>query len=401
MLYAVQKKAPSKLTSMQPKHDLLIIGGGVLGAFHAYHAQRRGLSVVVLEKSSAPVGATVRNFGQVVPSGMDQHWQQFGRESLEIYSSIQQQFDISVLQLGSIYLASDEDELTLLQELYAIDAANDYSSELWTQRQCLAKYPQLRSDYCRGGLYYPDEVSVNPRLMIHQLHRYLQQQPGYSLHLLSCVCELQDVDDEVEARTTDGRTFRAQRAIVCGGSEFRLLFPDVFAASDLTAVRLQMLRLKAQSNVQLPGNVLTGLSIRRYESFSQCPSWADIKSRESGDSFEKKWGVHILFKQEADGGIILGDSHEYAPAIQADELNFDLRQDINDFFLQEGRRIFDLPSWEVESAWSGVYCQTSHPSGIFTKTMGNNIHIVTGIGGKGMTSSAGFAKHQLQEIYND
>jgi glycine/D-amino acid oxidase-like deaminating enzyme len=147
--------------------------------------------------------------------------------------------------------------------------------------------------------------------------------------------------------------------------------------------------------------VLTGLSIRRYESFTQCPSWSSVKSRETEDSFWRKWGVHILFKQESDGGIILGDSHEYASARQVDDLQFDLRRDINDYFVAEGRKIFDLPSWDIEAAWYGVYCQTSHPSGIFTKTIGSNIHIVTGIGGKGMTSSAAFANHQLKEILND
>ncbi|MEO2015859.1 MAG: TIGR03364 family FAD-dependent oxidoreductase [Fuerstiella sp.] len=376
-------------------------GGGVLGAFHAYHAQRRGLGVVLLDKNSAPVGATVRNIGQVVPSGMDQHWQRFGRESVEIYTSLQKEFDLSVRRLGSIYLASDEHELTLLEELRAIDAANDYHSELWSPQQCRARYPQLRPDYCRGGLFYPDEISVNPRMMIHQLHRYQDQQSGYRSYFQTCVCDLAEAGGDIEARTTDGRVFRAERAIVCSGSEFQLLFPHEFQQSDLTAVRLQMLRLKPQSNIQMPGNVLTGLSIRRYESFAQCPSWSTIKSREAEDCFWRKWGVHILFKQEADGGIILGDSHEYASASRLDDLQFDLRGDINDYFVAEGMKIFDLPSWEIEAAWYGVYCQTSHPSGIFTKTIGNNIHIVTGIGGKGMTSSAAFTKHHLKEIYND
>ena len=82
--------------------DLLIVGGGILGTFHAYHALRKGLKVALLEKDGLPVGATVRNFGQVVPSGMNAKWQPLGRRSLEIYQTIQQQFDISVRQNGSI-----------------------------------------------------------------------------------------------------------------------------------------------------------------------------------------------------------------------------------------------------------------------------------------------------------
>ena len=330
-----------------------------------------------------------------------QRGSRWGASRLASTSSIQSQFDISIRQNGTIYLASDDEEQTLLEELHEINKADDYASELWTAQQCRERYPQLRSDYCVGGLFFPDEVSVNPRTMIHRLHRFLADQPGFAASFGTTVTELDSDGQLVTAMTSGGTRVTANRAIVCCGSEFSLLFPQLFAASDLVATKLQMLRLKPQPNVTMPGNVLTGLSIRRYESFSQCPSWSDIKSREPADSFWKQWGVHILFKQEADGGIILGDSHEYASAAAADELGFDLRDDVSQYFVSEGRKIFDLPSWEIETAWYGVYCQTSDPSGIFTRTIDNNIHIATGIGGKGMTSSAGFAKKHLGEIYND
>ena len=127
-------------------------------------------------------------------------------------------------------------------------------------------------------------------------------------------------------------------------------------------------------------------------------SWGDIKQREPEDSFWKQWGIHILLKQEQDGSIILGDSHEYADG--KDKLDFNLRQSVNDYLVCEGQRIFQLPSWNVESAWYGVYSQSKDASGIFNKTVDERIHIVTGIGGKGMTSSLGYAKQHLEEILN-
>ncbi|MCP4888345.1 MAG: TIGR03364 family FAD-dependent oxidoreductase [Planctomycetaceae bacterium] len=382
--------------------DLLIIGGGVLGTFHAFHALQRGLSVVLLERHAAPRGATVRNFGQVVPSGMDSQWQAHGRESLRIYQSIQSHFDISVRQQGSIFIASDEEELTLLEELRSINADNEYPSEILTAQACQDRYPLLRSDYCRGGLFFPQEISVNPLFLIHRLQRFLAEKPQFQSRFQCTVRELEcPAGDRVVATTNRGETFTAEKAILCCGSEIQTLFPDLFAESDLQASKLQMLRLKPQPAVSLAGNILTGLSIRRYECFAQCPSWSAIKSREASDSYAQQWGVHILFKQEADGGIILGDSHEYAPASQFDKLDFQVRQDLNEYFINQGRLIFDLPSWEIESSWFGVYCQTKDPSGVFTKTLQNHIHVVTGIGGKGMTSSPGFAKYHLGEIYND
>ncbi|HEY4628567.1 MAG TPA: TIGR03364 family FAD-dependent oxidoreductase, partial [Flavobacterium sp.] len=37
---------------------------------------------------------------------------------------------------------------------------------------------------------------------------------------------------------------------------------------------------------------------------------------------------------------------------------------------------------------------------IFKHTIGDNIHIITGIGGKGMTGSAGFSKENITKIFN-
>jgi glycine/D-amino acid oxidase-like deaminating enzyme len=81
---------------MTTKFDLIVVGGGILGTFHAYHALKKGLKVALLEKNSVPQGATVRNFGQVVPSGMDLKWQNFGRESLAMYNELQFQADLTV-----------------------------------------------------------------------------------------------------------------------------------------------------------------------------------------------------------------------------------------------------------------------------------------------------------------
>ena len=207
-----------------------------------------------------------------------------------------------------MYIASDTEEITLIEELHERNRAVDYSSQLWTSEQCRKHVPSLRANYCQGGLFFPEEVSVNPRRMIHRLQQHLSNDSRIQFHFRTCVDRLETNADNVTATTTDGQTFRADRAIVCSGSEFQILFPELFRESDLEVVKLQMLRLKPQPDVRLPGNLLTGLSIRRYESFSECPSWNEIKSREPADREWKKWSVHILFKQETDGGIIVGDS---------------------------------------------------------------------------------------------
>ena len=379
------------------KSDLIIIGGGVLGAFHAYHALLQGLTVQLFEKNNRPQGATVRNFGQVVPSGMNTQWQAYGRRSLEIYKQLQQQTDLTVRPFGSVYFASDDGEMTLLEELYAINQSNSYPSVLLTKAECLARYPHLQSDYCRGGLFFPEEISVESRNMIHRLLDYLVREQKLDYHPATLIQKVEKVNGQCEVSDHSGKKYFAEKVIICSGDDFKSLFPEIFHESDLEISKLQMLQTVPQPALRIPGNILTGWSIRRYESFQECPSYATVRRQEDPAAYWKKWGIHILFKQNSDGSVIIGDSHEYADARQADEIGFDIYPEVNDYILSEARKIFHLEDWNIRRSWYGVYSQCK-TSDIFLKTVDRDIHIVTGIGGKGMTGSAGFSEANLAQI---
>lgn len=384
---------------MKITYDLIVVGGGVLGTFHAYHALKKGLKVAIIEKDKMPKSATIQNFGQVVPSGMDSKWQTYGRESLTIYKEIQSQFDISIRQNGSVYLASNDDEVQLIEELAQINKANSYQSNLLTKQECLNKYPGLRADYVKAGLFFPDEVTVEPRTMIYRLQEYMQRSLGLKLFTNTTIVNCENTNTGVTLESSANETFLAKKVIICSGSEFKTLYPDLFFNSDIEVSKLQMLQTRPQNNYKLDGSILTGLSIRRYEAFYECPSFKEIKAKEKTDSLEKKWGVHILFKQAVDGSVILGDSHQYASAKNSDDLGFNLDTDIDNFMIEEAKKIINLPTYEIQNRWFGMYSQCKTKD-IFEHTIGENIHIITGIGGKGMTGSAGFSKENSSKIFN-
>ncbi|MFI2743302.1 TIGR03364 family FAD-dependent oxidoreductase [Zhouia sp. PK063] len=384
---------------MQKTYDIIVIGGGVLGTFHAYHAAEKGKKVLLLEKDAMPVQSTVRNFGQVVPSGMNTKWQQYGKESLHIYKEIQQQFDISVRQNGSVYLASNTEELQLLEELNAINQHQNYTSQLLTKNECLNRYEGLKDDYVIGGLFFPEEITIEPRIMISKLQQYLIKNKNIDIKYSTSVKSCDEAGEAVLVETTSNKQFKAQKVIICNGSEFQLLYPEIFNTSDIEVVKLQMLQTKPQQNYTLNGSILTGWSIRRYEAFTECHSFNTIKSKEPLDSLQKKWGVHILFKQATDGSIILGDSHHYASVIEKENLGFDIHQNITEFMIEEAKKIIKLPNYNIQNQWIGIYSQCK-TNDIFLHNVSSNIHIVTAIGGKGMTGSAGFAKQNIHQLLN-
>lgn len=380
------------------KYDLIVVGGGILGTFHAYHALTAGKSVLLFEKDNYPVGATVRNFGQVVPSGMANEWFEYGRRGLEIYTSIQQQFDISARNNGSVYIASDKDEQTLLHELKAHYDTLDYPSQLLSKEAVLAKYPAIRSSYAEEGLFFPGEISVEPALMIHRIQAYVQEKfPAFAIRYNTPVIDCRDEVEGVSVMGTSQERFYAAKAIICNGLEFKLLFPDVYKQSGQVVSKLQMLRTVPMPEVQLEGNILTGLTIRRYESFeAHCPSFKTIATPDHYKEL-KQWGIHILFKKAVDGSFIIGDSHEYADVAHTDDLGFSISDAINKLMLDEAARIVNFDVYKVASSWAGYYPQ--HPDNIVEKDISPNIHIRTGIGGKGMTASIGYTAQSIQKIF--
>ena len=378
--------------------DVAIIGSGIMGTFHAYHAALAGKKVIVFEKDQQPLESTVRNFGQVVPSGFAPgRWHRYGRYATELYQSLQTRCDIGIRNFGSIYLANTEDEALLLEELQQQFDAVDYPSALLTAQQILEKWPSVKPSYVRSGLFFHQEVSSEPRKMIHALHRYLEETLNIEFRYLSAVHEINDLGSRVKISTSRGAHVEAATCIVCNGRDFKYLFPELFEKADIEMVKLSMMVTKPLPEISLPGNILTGLTIRRYESFKALPSYANLDPSRV-NPLTVTHGIHVLFKQRIDGSIVIGDSHHYADAAQSDQLGFDYATEVGNIILQEAQQILELPSWELAAQWNGFYAQMKHGEAIFEMQPAPNIHITTAIGGKGMTAAAGYAKENIEKI---
>jgi len=380
-------------------YNVIVIGAGILGTFHAYHAAQLGKKVLLLEKDPFPVNATVRNFGQVVPSGMSSDWFQYGVYSTQLYKTIQSEFDIAIRQNGSVYLASDPDEQKLIHELEQRMDDRKYEAHLLTKAQCLEKWPALKSEYCVEGLFFPQEVSAEPESTIHRLLLYISRKfPTLHYQPDTAVLSCDIVESVVKISTDTHDKFTADKVIICNGSEFKLLFSDLFRKSGIVVSKLHMLRSTPLPKLALEGNILTGLTIRRYESFEECPSFSLLQTPPELQEL-RKWGIHILFKKAVDGSVILGDSHEYTGVDQPEKLGFEINQHINNLMLAEAARIINMNDFQVASSWAGYYSQ--HPEkDIVEIDIENKIHIRTAIGGKGMTSSAGYAQQSIRQIFN-
>lgn len=369
---------------MTDKFDVAIVGGGIVGLAHAWMAAARGQRVVLFESSPLACGASVRNFGMVWPIGQPQgEYRQIALRSRALWLELAKRAGIWVKPCGSLHVAHQQDELNVLEEFVSGYAASGEKIELLTARETLQRSPAVKSEGLLGAMWSPTELCVNPRAAIAAFPHWLHETYGVKLKFATTVCNVAGR----QLTTANGQVYQADRTVVCSGSDFRTLFPQEFADAGLKLCKLQMMQTKPQPGNWLLGpHLASGLTLRHYTSFGDCPSLAALKSRVASQTPElDNYGIHVMASQNELGQVTLGDSHQYDDEISP----FDETQ-IDELMLRELKRQFHLPDWSIAKRWHGIYAK--HPSlSMLEMHPQENVCICVGPGGAGMTLSLGYA----------
>jgi FAD dependent oxidoreductase TIGR03364 len=376
--------------------DFAVIGGGILGLMAAFTARSCGATVMLFEAGTVATGASVRNFGQIVPSGQATGlWRSLGVRSLSMYRALAHRFSLPIRTGGSLYVASDGDELQLLVEMQAFNERTGYPSELLSPRATCTRQAGLAQDYVRGGLFYPEEMTADSPAVIAALTAGLREDDGCAVHTGHRISAVDARGPDCRLVSSEGDVFEAAQVLVACGAALSGPFASLMLDSGMQICRLQMMRTEAIPDLTLGSNLLTGLSIRRYPAFRVCPSRAVMKTPPQLEALEAE-GVHLLFTQRADGSLIVGDSHAWMPARHCESLDYRIDLALNTMMLDEARRILGRREIPVRETWNGYYAE--HPDGVYARSINGQAHLLTGIGGKGMTTGPAVAERATRRI---
>ena len=236
--------------------------------------------------------------------------------------------------------------MSLLEEYRALFKLQNYPSTLLNRKSCYDRFQNLSTDYYKGGLFFPEEISVEPRTMVHQVRQFLIQDFGLEF-LNNTVVKNCDIEKGIcKVQTSDNQLFYAEKVAICSGYELKILFPEIFKQSQMKVCKLNMMQTFPMPEMKLNGNILSGLSIRRYDGFKSCISYNNLTTPEWQKPYQQ-WGIHILFKQAMNGSIIIGDSHEYANVDENAKLPISIDMEINKLILKEAKRMMTLPNWKI------------------------------------------------------
>ncbi|WP_029363704.1 TIGR03364 family FAD-dependent oxidoreductase [Herbaspirillum lusitanum] len=300
--------------------DVAVVGAGILGLAHAFAAVKRGLRVVVFERSSTPIGASIRNFGMGLVTGQPPGVMLgLAKQSRALWLHLAQRANFSAREAGTLLFARTAAEHAVLEEFMIVRARqHGYDASLLEGAQLDALYGG-RFRHHRSALHGTQDLQLYSREAVPALVCYLQSQ-GVQFHFNTLVREARDG----HLSTTAGE-FRAERTIVCSGHDYQTLFADKLGEMNLKVCRLQMLRAAPQERLPLTHAVLTGLSCTHYGAFSDLPSAAGVHAEiEAQYPVLNRHGIHLLVSPTPYQELIIGDSHYYgvdAPPFNNEEID--------------------------------------------------------------------------------
>ena len=367
---------------MTGQYDVAVIGGGILGLAHAWMATRRGLKAVLFERSARAQGASVRNFGMVWPVGQPAgELSSLALRARELWLELAASNVVDVQECGSVHLAHHLDELAVLEEF---SSRGTHTTNMLTPDEVVRTTSLVNPEGLLGGMWSPTELRVDPRTASAAIASWLESHCDVQCRFRTPVTRI----DGKDIHSADGRAWRAERVIVCSGSDLSTLYPDVFLHSGLQLCKLQMLRTTPQPDPQVrPPHVASGLTLRHYTSFADCASLPALQTRIAEESPElDRFGIHVMASQFPGGEIIVGDSHEYGDDISP----FD-KSEIDELILRELRKVIRLSDWSIRERWHGIYAR--HPERpVFETETTEGTQVFVGTGGAGMTLAFGLAE---------
>ncbi|MFF3915046.1 TIGR03364 family FAD-dependent oxidoreductase [Streptomyces sp. NPDC001852] len=368
-----------------------VVGAGVVGTMHAWQAVRRGHQVVQIEREAEARGASLRNFGQIWVSG------RAGGEELrtalrarELWEGIGARVPaLGFRANGSLTPVRGPLELAVAEAAVARADAAARGYKLLIPSEARALNPALRGEFT-AALYCERDAAVEPRTAQLALRAELLKSPHYTFLPGR---EVREVVGAGTVRDDHGDVHRADAVVLCtgawlGGLVRELVGPEL----PVRRVRLQMMQTDPLGE-PLPTSVADADSFRYYPAYAS-PALEELRARQPQPETAATHRMQLLMVQRADGGLTIGDTHEYEHPFA-----FDTVEEPYEHLTGVVESLLGRPLPRIRRRWAGVYAQCTEPGRVVHRQqVREGVWLVTGPGGRGMTCAPAIAETTANEL---
>lgn len=363
-------------------YDIVIVGAGIVGLAHAYHAHKRGHSVAVVDHASSVVGASVQNFGHACITAQSGDALRYATAGRAHWLDLSRQAGFWSAETGTTCVARHEDELAVMREFADLRGTSEVT--LLSREELLARAP-VAPELVLGGMHMPSDLQVDPRRAAPAIAKWLEKQ---GVHFYWRTAATGFAPGLVY---TSRGTLRSVATFVTVNYDIDRLFPVSAERGGLLRCRLHMLRAHLPLSFPLATPLFTGWSLLRYSAFEGLPSTVAVAERLAAQHPDYvELDLHQMYTPQPDGSLLIGDTHvrEVTASPFQSEEGFEV-------LVREAKHIFGVDSVAVTERWQGVYC-SAPGSEFLLETPIEGVHIATVTTGIGMTTSMGLAAESLE-----
>jgi glycine/D-amino acid oxidase-like deaminating enzyme len=290
--------------------DVLVIGGGIVGAATAYHIAQRGASVTLLEANELAYGATGRNLGYIWihtrrPGPELELVMHLRRELDELQGKLDDDFGLRT-EGGLIYVHTDG-QLATLREFVDRRQADGVDMRLIDGAEARSLAPILPETVI-GASYCPLDSQMESARYVRAFAKAASRH-GATIVERAPVRTLERDGRRIARVVTDDAVYTPGVVVAAAGAWTPELLRPIGAEIPIHAMRLQIVQTTPMERGL--GPVLYGpAAVKQYKIFRELPSF---RRDDWANEAEARHGKALLEAvcQRADGSYLLGCAMDY------------------------------------------------------------------------------------------
>lgn len=226
--------------------DVVVVGGGVMGASAAFHLAEAGVDVVLVERNELASGSTGRAAGGVRAQFSDALNVQIAQRSLAAFRDFARRpgWEIDLRQVGYLFLLTREADVARFEQSIELQREYGVPARMLSAAQAKELCPLLEVGDLLGAAYSPEDGHATPDAVVQG---YAGGARAHGAHI-EVACEVLDIEaagGEIREVVTSRGRIRTSTVICAAGPWSRSCGEMVGVDLPVTPLRRQILFTEA------------------------------------------------------------------------------------------------------------------------------------------------------------
>lgn len=284
----------------QLHRDIVVIGGGIMGAAISYYSSKAGLDMTVLEKGELASGTSSKCDGNILAIDKDPGFDsQMSLKSQQLVHTLSKELEITFeyRNPGSILVCENDAEMEAAKKWVTQQQAAGLDFRM-LNREDLRNESKYFADDLYGGLECKTDSTVNPYMLAFSLFDSAEKL-GAKIHTNTKVKTIAKKSSGEFVIKTNQQTFTANKVVnACG----------VWAPTVGEMVGIQI-PIKPRKGQLIVASRQQPVGLRKVMEFGYLIS--KFGGERQVDELTEKYGVALVFEPTESQNFLIGSSREF------------------------------------------------------------------------------------------